>query len=224
MDISNKFVHFAILRLRPEWRVLDSSRKNADADLLVEGLKGTERVAVNCYTLIGTEPGADLMLWLTGETADECQELIANILKAGMGRYFEVVGALISITDSSEYIKAHNSQTQSLGSVERGRYLIVYPFAKTPDWYLLSHEERGGMMKEHARIGSQYKSVRQVLGYSFGFDDHEFVVAYETDSLKDYKDLVRALRGIKVRRYTAKETPVFMGVHREARDAIGMFV
>ncbi|MDE1857151.1 MAG: chlorite dismutase family protein [Candidatus Micrarchaeota archaeon] len=224
MDPSNRFVHFAILGIRPEWRLLGADEKKVDAEAFDREFSAAKKVSAHCYTLVGTEPDADLMLWLTADSLEDCQEFMARLMNAGLGRYLHVVHSLISVTDSSEYVKSHSPQSQSLGSDVRSKYLIVYPFTKTTDWYLLGQEERGEMMREHARIGGQFKSVRQILGYSFGFDDQEFVVAYETDSIKDYKDLVRSLRGIRVRKYTAKETPVFTGVYRSVSEALGMLV
>ena len=50
-------------------------------------------------------------------------------------------------------------------------------------------------MNEHMRVGRGYPSVRQALAYSFGLDDQDFIVAYETDDLAAFGDLVRELRG-----------------------------
>jgi chlorite dismutase len=90
----------------------------------------------------------------------------------------------------------------------------VYPFTKSTDWYLLSREARQGVMNEHMRVGRDYPQVRQALGYSFGLDDQDFLVAYETDDLVAFGELVRALRGTESRRSTVRDTPILLGVHR----------
>src|SRR5688500_19088924 len=53
------------------------------------------------------------------------------------------------------------------------------------------------MMDEHIRIGSKYRSVKLHTTYSFGLDDQEFVVAFETDYPSDFLDLVQELRETK---------------------------
>jgi chlorite dismutase len=69
-------------------------------------------------------------------------------------------------------------------------------------------------MNEHMRVGHDYPTVRQALAYSFGLDDQEFVVAYETDNLVAFGDLVRALRSTESRRSTVNDRPILLGIHR----------
>ena len=105
---------------------------------------------------------------------------------------------------------------------ERSRYLIVYPFTKSTEWYLQSREARQGVMNEHMRIGHEYPMVRQALGYSFGLDSQEFVVAYETDDLVAFGDLVRALRATESRRSTVSDTPILLGIHRSLDEIVSL--
>ena len=74
-------------------------------------------------------------------------------------------------------------------------------------------------MNEHMKVGHRYPQVRQALAYSFGLDDQDFVVAYETDDLAAFGDLVRDLRGTESRRATVRDTPILLGIHRSARRA-----
>ena len=105
---------------------------------------------------------------------------------------------------------------------ERARYLIVYPFTKSTEWYLLPREIRQGSMNEHMRIGHGYPQVRQLLAYSFGLDDQDFVVAYETDDLPAFSALVRDLRATEGRRSTVRDTPILTAVHRPVREILDM--
>ncbi|MDE1761823.1 MAG: chlorite dismutase family protein [Candidatus Micrarchaeota archaeon] len=213
-NTESRFVQFVVFRLDRAWFLLDESTRKNQKEGFIKEFSGSGSVRAYSYLVRGLEPKADMMLWLSCNDADESQEFVTRLLRTRLGAYLEVVASLISVTDSSEYVRSHDAQSQSLNSEQRSKYLIVYPFTKTPEWYLLGHEERGEMMKEHAQIGRGFGSVRQILGYSFGFDDQEFVVAYEADSIREYKELVRSLRGIRVRKYTLRETPVFLGVYR----------
>jgi chlorite dismutase len=111
-------------------------------------------------------------------------------------------------------VKRPSAQEQSLFVGERSRYLVVYPFVKSVEWYLSPLEERKQAMAGHMRIGHRYPQVRQLLAYSFGLDDQEFVVAYETDDLVAFQDLVRDLRETEARRSTVRDTPIVTGIHR----------
>ena len=113
---------------------------------------------------------------------------------------------MIGLIRPSQYVKRPSSQEQSLFSGERSRYLVVYPFVKSVEWYLTPAEERQEVMKGHMRVGHRFPQVRQLLAYSFGLDDQEFIVAYETDDLVGFQDLVR--------RSTVRDTPIITGIHR----------
>src|SRR5229473_2074142 len=105
-----------------------------------------------------------------------------------------------------------------------GKYLFVYPFVKTRSWYALPVEDRKRMMNEHIRLGLTFPSVSLNTTYSFGLDDQEFVVAFETDVISDFLDLVQQLRETEASRYTLRDTPMFTCVAQplhEILEAIG---
>ena len=98
----------------------------------------------------------------------------------------------------------------------------MYPFTKTAEWYLLSQATRQGMMNEHIKVGHEYAHIRQILVHSFGMDDQEFIVSYETEDLLDFQSLVIALRATDGRKHTLKDTPIFTCVHRPLREALDL--
>jgi chlorite dismutase len=135
-----------------------------------------------------------------------------------MGTWLEVRQSFVGVIQPSQYVKKPTPQEQSLFSGERSRYLIVYPFTKSTDWYLLDKETRQSVMNEHMKVGHSYPQVRQLLAYSFGLDDQDFLVAYETDDLIGFSELVRSLRSTESRRSTIRDTPILTGIHREPRE------
>ena len=94
----------------------------------------------------------------------------------------------------------------------------MYPFVKTSEWYLHTREERANMMFEHIKIGKQYPDITQLLLYSTGLQDQEFVVVYETADLLKFSQLVTELRSTQGRPYTLRDTPLHTAV-RMADDA-----
>jgi chlorite dismutase len=146
----------------------------------------------------------------------------AGLLRAGLGRWLTVRHSFIGRIGPSQYVRKPTEQEQSLFGGERSRYLIVYPFTKSTDWYLQSKEARQGVMNEHIRVGHDYPMIRQALAYSFGLDSQEFVVAYETDDLVAFGDLVRALRSTESRRSTVSDTPILLGIHRQLDEILSL--
>jgi chlorite dismutase len=100
------------------------------------------------------------------------------------------------------------------------KYLFVYPFVKTRAWYALPLEDRKRMMNEHIRVGLTYPSVSLNTTYSFGLDDQEFVVAFETDNISDFLDLVQQLRETEASSYTLRDTPMFTCVAQPLPDIL----
>jgi chlorite dismutase len=81
-------------------------------------------------------------------------------------------------------------------------------------------EDRKRMMNEHIRVGLTYPSVRLNTTYSYGLDDQEFVVAFETDELADFLDLVQELRETEASQYTLRDTPMFTCVAQSIDDIL----
>lgn len=114
---------------------------------------------------------------------------------------------------------ASGGETASLRIVGR-RYLFMYPFWKTHEWYQLSQEARQEMMTEHFRIGHRFPQVKISTAYSFGLDDPEFILGFETDDPGGFLDLVMALRESRARPYTLRDTPIFSCINRPLRECL----
>ena len=210
------FIQTLALGLDPAWRRRSDEERRADGGEFAEAeaAAGSDGVRSLTYSSIGLEPGVDLLLWRTAPSLEALEQAAAGLLRAGLGRWLEVRHSLIGRIGPSQYVRKPTEQEQSPFDGERSRYLIVYPFTKSTDWYLLSKEARQGVMNEHMRVGHEYPMVRQALAYSFGLDSQDFVVAYETDDLAAFGDLVRALRATESRRSTVADSPILIGVHR----------
>ena len=99
-------------------------------------------------------------------------------------------------------------------------YLFVYPFVKTNEWYQLSLSERQELMTEHFQIGHKYPEIKISTAYSFGLDDQEFVLGFETDNPGAFLELVRDLRESKARPFTLRDTPIFTCLNKPITDCL----
>ncbi len=210
------YIQALALGLDPAWRRRTDEERRDDGRGFAEaetaaGLDGVRSVP---YSSVGLEPGVDILLWRMGPSVDALEQAAARLLRAGLGRWLTVRHSFIGRIGASQYVRKPTEQEQSMFTGERSRYLVVYPFIKSTDWYLLSKEARQGVMNEHMRVGHEYPMIRQALAYSFGLDSQEFVVAYEMDDLVAFGDLVRALRSTESRRSTVSDTPILLGIHR----------
>ncbi len=78
---------------------------------------------------------------------------------------------------------------------------------KTRDWYAHAREERWQIMQEHIKVGREYPNVDNHTTYCFGLDDQEFVVAFDTDDIGAFLDLVQRLRTTEASKLHACATP-----------------
>jgi len=215
-----RFVQYLVLRVDPAWRRLGAKSRADGRAELAGAVRAASGVVTDAYSTVGLKAGADILLWWRAATPKATQDLTAAILQTGMGAYCEVAHTLWGITRPSVYTKRRTEQDDALSAPTRLACLIVYPFVKTPEWYHLTSEERQRMMAEHMRVGHQFDDVRQVLVYTTGLDDQEFVVAYETDRIERHHELVVALRATEARLYTQRDTPIFTAIHRPLDDVL----
>jgi chlorite dismutase len=224
MSEAQIYVQALGLGIDPAWRRQPDGDRGDDATGFANALEsgGDDGLRTFAYSSIGLEPGVDLLLWRMAPSVDVLEAAAAALLRAGLGRWLSVRDSLIGRIGPSQYVRKPTEQEQSVFVGERSRYLVVYPFTKSTDWYLLSKEARQGVMNEHMRVGHQYPTVRQALAYSFGLDSQDFLVAYETDDLVAFGDLVRDLRGTESRRSTVNDTPILLGIHRPIDEILSL--
>lgn len=213
-----RYVHALALGLDPAWRRLGRDERCRTAEQLALAVAADTQVSTFAYSMIGLKAGADLLLWSLAPSLDALEEKAANTMRSGMGMWMSVRHSFLGLIMPSQYVRRPTAQEQSLFSGERARHLIVYPFTKSADWYLLGQDERQKAMNEHMKVGHRYQQVRQLLAYSFGLDDMDFLVAYETEDLPAFVELVRELRGTESRRSTVRDTPILVGIHRPIEE------
>jgi len=175
------------------------------------------------YSLVGLKADVDFLLWRVSDRLELIQEMSSAIIQTKLGGYFSTPYSFLSMTKRSTYVDKLDPEHQDRRrfiTVANSKYLFLYPFVKTREWYQLPHDERQAMMDEHIAIGNKYPLVRLHTTYSFGLDDQEFVVAFETDKPQDFLDLVMELREAKASRYTLRDTPIFTCVAKPLKEIL----
>lgn len=210
--------HFSLLKFRPEYWQLDPTAREGLLQQLVDALaQGAARRYL--YQVFPSRHEADLLLWcaVPYEDTETPARFFTGFARAfePLHRYAEVPLVLWGVTKPSIYAKGRSPQEIDPFGETRKRYLIVYPFVKTAAWYRMSRDARQGMMNEHIRVGRQYPEILQLLLYSFGVQDQEFVVVYETEDIVQFSDLVQDLRNTEARKFTLRDTPIITAVRWE---------
>lgn len=199
-----RFVKYTFFKIDPEWRRLSDDERQTSKKSFLSVLKENERLGVRYYSLVGTRGDADFMLWLITESLDNIRQLHSELMKTSLGKYLSTPHSYLAMLRPSEYF-GRPSDPEPAGS----KYLFVYPFTKKREWYSIPFEERRRIMRDHVQTGHKFPSVTIHTAYSFGLDDYEFILSFETDRPEDFLNLVMELRGSEASKYTAIETPIF---------------
>jgi chlorite dismutase len=208
-----QFLNYSFYRLDPAFRRLPADERRSAADGFVELVRQWEsldEVILRTYSLVGLRGDADFMFWRIAFDPLCFQSMEAAIRRSRLGAWLSQVYSFLSLQRRSPYV---NKTKGSGDGVEllpgQGKYLFVYPFTKTRAWYRLSSHARQGLIDEHIAAAAPFKGVRLNTSDSFGLDDQDFVVAFDSDYPQEFVDLVCRLRYTEASLYTQRDTPMF---------------
>jgi chlorite dismutase len=204
------------------WALAESERCDVRSKIAREAPQAAD--ATHLYTVFPARSDMDIFTWSAwgaddGSVAQKAFGTYAGI-SDGWRRFVRPVQTLWGFTRQSTYSRAKSEQDMDPLEGPRTPYLIVYPFSKTKEWYLMSMDARQGMMNEHIKLGKQFFDIKQLLLYSFGLQDQQFVVSYETSDLSRFSELVNQLRDTEGRRYTLLDTPIITGMYRTPEEFV----
>lgn len=223
--VNRQSVNFAFYKVDPAWRRLPKEEREASKKEFGAAVEEwRQRMLLIPYSTVGLRPETDFMLWRIAESLDLLQEMSRQLNRTALGAYLTTPYSFVAMTKRSIYVDkhVHPGQEGRRAAIVPGeyRYLFVYPFVKTRDWFLLPIEQRQEMMDVHIKVGHQFPSVKLNTTYSFGLDDQEFVVAFESDKPGDFVDLVMALRETEGSRFTLRDTPIITCIRKPIHETL----
>jgi len=195
----------------------DRLRATREIEDLVKRLQ--DRVTLRgSYSTVGFRADADLMLWLVSPSMDAAQDAIVRFRRTSLGRALELTWSFIGVVKPAEFTADH-APAFVKGEPPK-KYVSVYPFVRSPEWYLLPREERAELLREHGVMGREFPDVLANTTSAFGITDWEWILAFEADELDRIVDCIRRLREAGARRYTKEEVPFVSGIRKDVRDAV----
>jgi chlorite dismutase len=224
-----QFVSFPVFKLDPAWRRLSEAERQKGKTEFQDVIEHfQQKFIVLCYSLVGIRADSDFFLWCVSYDLEDFEDMTAQLLNTGLGKYLSRPYSYLSMTRRSIYVHEHSKEDPS-GEGSRlfitpgpSKYVFMYPFIKSRAWYGLNERARQEAMNEHIKTGHKYQSVRINTTYSYGLDDQEFVLAFESDEPKDFLDLMMELRETRASAFTIKDTPTFTGIHRHIREIVDL--
>lgn len=170
------------------------------------------------YSGVGLRPDVDLLFWWIGPSVDVLQELLVELRRTRAGRNLELTHTFLGVHRPAEFTRDH--KPAFLRGEEPKRYLSVYPFVRTVDWYLMPDEDRAAMLREHGMMGREFPDILPNTTSGFALGDWEWILAFEADAIERITDCLRRLRDAEARRYTKLDVPFVIGIRKELREAI----
>jgi chlorite dismutase len=200
------FVKYTFLKVDPAWRRLEpEERERHKREFLAACEDFADGHLLQSFSLVGTRGDAELMLSAEAENLQRIHEFHVVLAQSGLMQWAQIPYSYLGMRKSSEYSEDERVAPRGF----KGKYVFVYPFVKSREWYALPGEERWKVMQGHIQIGREYPGVDNHTAYCFGLDDQEFVVAFDTDDVGTFLDLVQRLRSTEASRYTVRDTPSF---------------
>lgn len=189
--------------------------------LFISEIESHAEIRVQGYATLALKAGTTFALHMNASTFDEIQRFVRDLLHTTLGTHLRISYGMQGIRRTSQYA-SKESPTESDSAVAH-RYLVIYPFTKTTEWHLMPFEERHDIMKDHVHVGRKFSdSISQMLLYSYGVDDHEFIVSYQMDDLEEFQTLVMDMRATESRRHTKSDVPIFTCIHLPLDEMLTM--
>jgi chlorite dismutase len=208
------YLNFSFFKIDQKWRWLnDIGKEEASKEFSTLIEVANTKMKVRAYSNLGLRHDMDFMLWMISDSIEKFQILASKVYTTVVGKYIDT---------SLIYLSAYRPSIYSNNKIQPGfmldeqpmKYLIVYPFIKSREWYLLPLDDRKKMMEEHIAVGKKFPQIRINTSYSFGIHDQDFTLAFETDDLMVFQDLIIQLRETRVSRYVVKDTPMIVCVYK----------
>lgn len=223
-----QFLHYAFYKLDPAFRRLpQAEREEIKAEFLgavqgwTEDAPREKGLIQRTYSLVGVRGDTDFMLWRIAFDPADFQEAQARLNRTRLMGYLTQPYSYLSMQKRSQYVVRIEGSGHGLEMLPgKGKYLFIYPFVKKREWYDLTPYSRQGMMDEHIYASEPFKGVRINTSYSYGIDDQEFVVAFDSDYPQEFVDLVHRLRYTEASNYTLQDTPMFTCLRKEMEELL----
>ncbi|MGY1718784.1 MULTISPECIES: hydrogen peroxide-dependent heme synthase [unclassified Blastococcus] len=218
LNATIRYTMWSVFRLAQPFGDEQRSAAADEATALVEELAGKDVVVRGTYDVSGLRADADLMVWWHSSSAEALQDAYTRLRRTALGRRLEPVWSQMALHRPAEFNRSHIPAF--LADEEPRRFVCVYPFVRSYEWYLLPDEERRDMLKEHGMQARPYPDVRANTVASFGLGDYEWMLAFEADELHRIVDLMRDLRASRARRHVREEVPFYTGTRKPVAELV----
>jgi len=219
LNATIRYTMWSVFRVEPGKLGEDRTETATQFTEFLDALADKGVAVRGVYDLAGMRADADFMIWWHAENVEALQAAYADLRRTTtLGRVLAPVWSQVALHRPAEFNKSH--LPAFIAGEEPKRYVCVYPFVRSLDWYLLPDEERRQMLADHGMQARSYPDVRANTVPAFALGDYEWILAFEADQLDRIVDLMRHLRATDARRHVREETPFFSGPRVQPGDLV----
>jgi chlorite dismutase len=195
------------------WSVLrkDPTRPAGRGDL-TPAIAAVEAAGVTIrgfYDVSSLRADADLMIWMHGAPPETLQWALRELRRSEPLATLLPAWNAMGVHRDAEFNRQHSPAF--LRGLPAEKWLTVYPFVRSYEWYILPEDERKAMLADHGRKGSEYPQVLANTVAAFALGDYEWILPLEAPELVDLVDLMRHLRATDARLHVREEVPFYTG-------------
>lgn len=168
------------------------------------------------YDVSAMRNDADVMVWIHGATPEDLQSAIRDFRRTAAFSGTKIVWSTMGVHRDAEF---SNDHTPSFAKgIAPEKWVCVYPFVRSYDWYTINPEKRRDIMKSHGLKGVDFREVLPNTIATFGLNDYEWLISLESPELVLLVDLMRSFRNTEARHYIREEIPFYTGRRIEAGE------
>lgn len=210
LNATIRYLMFSVFSVRAGELPADRAQVVAETQQFFAALEEQGVVVRGVYDVAGLRADADFMIWWHAPDIESLQAAYSSFRRdTTLGQASDPVWSNAALHRPAEFNKSHIPAF--VAGEEPGRYICVYPFVRSYEWYLLPDDERRKMLADHGKAARGYKDVRANTVSSFALGDYEWLLAFEAPELDRIVDLMRDLRATEARLHVREETPFFTG-------------
>jgi chlorite dismutase len=213
-----RYTMWSVFRVEPGRLPDDRGPAAAEAQEYLDSLEAKGVVVRGVYDVAGLRADADYMIWWHSEEIEQVQAAYTGFRRTALGRVSVPVWSQVALHRPAEFNRSHIPAF--LAGEEARKYVCVYPFVRSYEWYLLPEEDRRKMLADHGKEARDYPDVRANTVSSFALGDYEWMLAFEADELHRIVDLMRHLRGTEARLHVREEVPFYTGTRLPASELV----
>jgi chlorite dismutase len=222
LNATIRYTMWSVFRVEPGRLGEDRTETARQFTEFLDALADKGVVVRGVYDLAGMRADADFMIWWHADNVEALQAAYADLRRTtALGRVLAPFWSQVALHRPAEFNKSH--LPAFVAGEDARRYVCVYPFVRSLDWYLLPDAERRQMLADHGMRAREYPDVRANTVPAFALGDYEWILAFEGDELDRIVDLMRHLRATEARRHVRQEVPFFTGPRVQPSELVVTF-